>query len=314
MSGFARTIIPTTLEEALAARADGKTRPVAGGTDLVVRNRRGADVPVSLDVPPLFIGSLPELRSIALSPRSTAPAAATDLVIGATVPLAEFERSQYCPGFLNPVFPEFASPAVRTLATIGGNICNASPAADLLPLLYAHDAICELASIDGRRSLPISDFITGPGATALRNNELLVAIRIPVAAIEGKGPDYLFYRKVAGRRSNALSKLSIYCAAWTDGGRLTRLAAAIGAVAPTVVRLPVVESTLIQNDDPARVDPDTLAQRATIALDSYAVAIRPIDDQRSTARYRRETAFRLLRYILTEDLPRHLRLQIREDT
>lgn len=293
-----RVIVPGTLEDALSLRAAGACRPVAGGTDLVVRNRRGADVPIALDAPPLFVGMLPELRRIESSG-----------AIGAAVTLATLERSPFRPGSFGPVLPEFASPAVRTLATIGGNICNASPAADLLPPLYAHDAILEIASVAGRRRTPLADFITGPGRTTLRNNELLVAVHIGEAGTDSAtpDPDYLFYRKVAARRSNALSKLSIYVAAWTGRGGLTRIAIALGALAPTVIRLPILESVL------AGSDAATLPRRAPAAIDTYASVVRPIDDQRSSAVYRRDTALRLLRYVLTEDLPRHLRSQTRED-
>lgn len=300
-----RVIVPATLDEALSARADAARRPIAGGTDLVVRNRRGAEVPVKLDAPPLFIGMLPELRRID-----------TAGTIGAAVTLATLERSPLCPVSLKPVLPEFASPAVRTLATIGGNICNASPAADLLPPLYGHDAVLEIASSAGRRQVPIADFITGPGTTTLRANELLVAVHIDRA---GTDPDYVFYRKVAARRSNALSKLSIYVAAWTGAGRLTRIAIALGAVAPTVIRLPIVESALTQDaagpdaSIAPGADADTLLQRAPAAIDAYAPVVRPIDDQRSSANYRRDTALRLLRHVLAEDLPHHLRSQSRED-
>jgi len=306
-----RVIVPATLEEALSVRAVGACRPIAGGTDLVVRNRRGADVPVALDAPPLFIGMLPELRRID-----------TAGTIGAAVTLAELERSPLCPAPFKPVLPEFASPAVCTLATIGGNICNASPAADLLPPLHAHDAVLEIASSAGRRQVPIADFVTGPGTTTLRSNELLVAVHIGAAGTDPArtDPDYVFYRKVAARRSNALSKLSIYVAAWTGAGRLTRIAIALGAVAPTVIRLPVVESALTQgaagpgeSAAPIGVDATALVNRAPVAIDAYASVVRPIDDQRSSAIYRRDTVLRLLRFVLTDDLPRHLRTQSRED-
>lgn len=287
-------VVPATLEEALRLRAEHAVRPIAGGTDLVVRHRRGADLPADIGTPPLFIGRLPELRRIAERDGL--------LSIGAAVTLAELGRSPLCPSALREVVREFASPAVRTLATVGGNICNASPAGDLLPPFYAHEATVELASTGGRRVVPIAEFITAPGATALGADELLVAVHVAPPTIEGapRTPDYTFYRKVAARRSNALSKLSVYIAAWTSAGRLRGIAIAVGAVAPTVVRLPAVERALVG------ADAGELSPRARAALEEYAAAIHPIDDQRSSADYRRDTALRLLRFVLTEDLPRHL--------
>jgi CO/xanthine dehydrogenase FAD-binding subunit len=298
--------IPHTLDEALAARASHTCRPIAGGTDLVVRHRRAARVPVDIGSPALFIGMVPELRAIECD--------GNELVIGAAVTLSMLERSGDLPAearalFL-PVLAEFACPAVRTLATVGGNVCNASPAADLLPLFYAHDATVDVASARARRSVSIGAMISGPGETALADDELVTAVRIPYGSIgpTGDAPAvYRFYRKVAARRSNALSKLSVYVRAVARDGALENVRIALGAVAPTVVRLPDVETEL------AGADAGTLVARAPEAIDAYRRACRPIDDQRSSAEYRRETAIRLVRFVLEEDLPGALQAHTRTE-
>jgi CO/xanthine dehydrogenase FAD-binding subunit len=172
-------------------------------------------------------------------------------------------------------------PALRTVATLGGNICNASPAADTLPFLYAFEATMRLASATGERDVPIVDFIRGPGKTTLRADEILTAIIVP-----GWQPAHALWRKVGTRRANALTKLSI--AAFADlAGPDRRVRFALGAVAPTVVRLPGVE-TLLQN--PGAGGTNAAASLADEAAERTRAAVRPIDDQRSTAEYRREVA------------------------
>jgi CO/xanthine dehydrogenase FAD-binding subunit len=220
--------------------------------------------------------------------------------IGAAVTLEQLQQSGLCPAALAVVIPEFASPAVRSFATVGGNICNASPAGDLLPPLYAHDAAVEIVSLTGGRTVPIEEFITGPGQTNRTAGELLSRVHLPESTA-----DYRFYRKVAARRSNALSKLSVYVAAQFAEDRLSSLAIALGAVGPTVVRLRDVEAGLIG------LGPEELLRSAPAALDAYAAAIRPIDDQRSSAEYRKATALTLLRFVLMQDLPGRLRESVK---
>ena len=182
---------------------------------------------------------------------------------------------------------------------MGGNICNASPAGDLLPGLAACDATVVLERVGGRRELPVAGFITGPGTTVLDDGELLTAVRIPQNA--GPGGGFWFYRKVAPRRSNALSKLSLYAEAGrSQDGALSGVRIAVGAVAPRVIRLPAAEAIL--NGCHAA----ELARVAGDALALYDAEIAPIDDQRSTAVYRRRTALALIRHLLLERIPRYL--------
>ncbi len=282
---------PVSLPDALQHLAAVRAIPVAGGTDLMVRHRRCGPLPIRLDAPPLFIGRLPELRSITET--------TSELNIGAAVTLNEIAAHPAAPPGLTAAIREFASPAVRNAGTIGGNICNASPAGDTLPYLYAAGATVVLASSSTERALPISEFITGPGRTLLGGEELMIRIIIP-----RRPASFVFYRKVAPRRSNALSKLSVYAEADVDGSsglpRVAGFRLAVGAVAPTVVRIREAE---------ALVDGTTAAEvrdRADALLEAYRAHVRPIDDQRSTATYRRNTAHTLIRYLLEQELPTFL--------
>lgn len=309
--------IPDSLDEALAIRAEhaergaSPVRPVAGGTDLMVQFRRHAPVPVELDATPLFVTRVPELRAI----RRHADAWS----IGAAVTLRELACHELCDGNLGETLRWFASPAIRNVATIGGNVCNASPAGDLLPWLLVRDAELLLASRRGRRTVAVADFVVAPGRTTLAPDELLVALLVPDRAGRERGDSgdadgrrFSWYRKVSPRRSNALAKLSVCAeASRTRDGRLARLAMGIGAVAPTPIRVPEAE-TMLAGASAADLRPAGSGGRparsslVTAALAAYENHIRPIDDQRSTAGYRRRTTLRLIADLLERRLTTYL--------
>lgn len=279
---------PASLDEALDILSSGAVIPIAGGTDLMVRHRRHGPLAIKLNGDPMFVGALPELRGFSTE--------GNRLRIGAAVTLTEIGEHELVSAGLKTALREFASPAIRNAGTLAGNICNASPAADTLPYLYACDAVVELSSRSGSRQVPVADFITGPGATAKKPDELVTAVTVPVAA-----DGYFFYRKVAPRKSNALSKLSIYAEAHkTAGGTLTGFRCSVGAVAPTVVRLPETETRV------EGVAATGLPALAGEIAERFAASISPISDQRSTAVYRRNTAVKLVHYVIADDLPQYL--------
>ena len=177
--------------------------------------------------------------------------------------------------------------------TLGGNICNASPAGDTLPPLYAMDARVIVTSTEGDRTLPIEQFVTGPGTTALRCNELLREIIVP-----RRGWDIVCYRKVGTRRANALSKLSFAGLARVSGHGIEDVRMAFGAVAPTVLRCRAAEE-LVKNHA-TTLTPNLRERAASLCAEQ----IKPIDDQRSNARYRKRTCLRLLdRFIVCYLMP-----------
>jgi xanthine dehydrogenase small subunit len=165
---------------------------------------------------------------------------------------------------------EIGGKQIQNRGTIGGNIANASPAGDALPVFAATNAVVVLQSADAERHVPFSGFFTGYRTSVRRDDELIVAVEVP--RVEGRQ----YWRKVGTRRAQAVSK--VMCAAIR--GHEVRIA--LGSVAPTVVRLPETEAVL--------------SRRGTLEEAQQALRreIHPIDDVRSTAEYRREVSANLL--------------------
>lgn len=157
------------------------------------------------------------------------------------------------------------------------------PPVILSPALYCLEAMLVLARPQGERRVSIDRFIVGPGRTELADDELLLAIDLPLVPFA-----LTYYRKVGTRQANALSKLSFLGLCARDGERISDLRLAFGAVAPTVVRSPELEQMFL-----ARPGADLTAVRRELT-EGYAKLISPIDDQRSTAGYRRTVALNLL--------------------
>ncbi len=276
------TYRPRTLEEALNLLQDIKTIPFAGGTDLMVKYRSWAGTLPQLQAPVLWLGEIKELKGIHQS--------GDTLVIGSMETLASILASPAAPELLKYAIAQMASPSIRNMGTMGGNICNASPAGDTLPPLYVLDASVLLRSSAGERTLPIAEFITGPGKTALRKDELLTEIHIPIREYNKR-----YYRKVGTRKANALSKLSMAGLADIRDGVIEDVRIALGAVAPTVVRSIEAEKTL-----QGRNVKEIFAMIPE-AITTYSELITPIDDQRSNAAYRKTVSLRLI-----EDFLNHL--------
>lgn len=275
---------PTRLEAAYALLADGEIpwQPLAGGTDLMVQ------MTGELGEPPariLDIWALEELRGIHVE---------TDaLVLGALTTYTELRHSPIVAEFL-PALAEAAATIgaaqIQNRGTIGGNVVNASPAGDTLPLWLATDAEIVLGSARGERTVPAADFWPAYRRTARADDELVLRIRVPLAADR-----QVRFRKVGTRRAQAISKVVMALAwrAFGDGQPWTDVRLALGSVAATPVRARGVEAAL----DGAIPDSAT-ADRALAAL---AAEIEPIDDVRSTAAYRSTVAGRVLRRLLRDE-------------
>jgi CO/xanthine dehydrogenase FAD-binding subunit len=258
----------TTVRDALAALRDDERAPVAGATDLFVALNFGTLTARRF----LDIWRVDELRRIALN--------GDTLMIGALVTYTDLIRSPLIAARL-PMLVEAArlvgGPQIQNRGTIGGNIANASPAGDSLPILAAVDATVVLRSATDERRVGFNEFYTGYRASVRRPDELIVAVEIP--AVSGRQ----WFRKVGTRAAQAISKVVI---AGVRDGRVARIA--LGSVAPTVVR--------------ARRTEEALASGATIdeAVDALGREIVPIDDIRSTAEYRRLVSGNLVRRFWTE--------------
>lgn len=262
---------PRSLQDALRMlRDEGPLTPLAGATDLYVA---------------LNFGTLENTRFLnlwGLHPLRRVTQREDMLRIGALATYTALRRSRLVRRRL-PILVsaarEVGGVQIQNRGTLGGNVANASPAGDTLPVLAVAEAIVVLRSADGERRIPFGEFYTGYRASVRRPDELIVAFEIP--EIHGRQ----WFRKVGTRAAQAISKVVM---AAVRGPR-TRIA--LGSVAPTVIRLPRVERAL---SDGGSVE-DALRQ-----LDED---IQPIDDLRSTAAYRRDVAANLLRRFWAETGP-----------
>jgi xanthine dehydrogenase small subunit len=263
---------PRSLEEALDILAQGahEVRPLAGGTDLLVRAKDGLVSRSSM----FDLTGVPELKGITESE--------THLWIGAGTTHSEMMRSPLVAAAA-PALPEacavIGGPQIRNRGTLGGNLGNASPAADTVPPLFAADAIVELASVSARREVPIGEFFVGPGKSVLAPDELILGVRVPRRA----GVRATFLR-LGQRQAQAISKVSVAVAMTFREGKPDWVRVALGAVAPTVMRAKNTEKALLGGGWDA-------LQRAK---DAVREEVRPIDDLRSSMAYRREMAAVLL--------------------
>jgi xanthine dehydrogenase FAD-binding subunit len=265
---------PKTLKEALEILEFEDCTVFAGGTDLMVKKKQWAGLEPSFDKPVMFISEIKELTALYRDDKY--------ISIGAACTLSLLIDSEIIPSFYKDVFVEMASPSIRSTATLGGNICNASPAADSLPLLYALDAILLIENSCRKMEVPIDEFITGPGRNILKTGELITAIKIPIKEFA-----FAAYRKVGARKSTALSKLSFVGLANIDHEGLQDIRLAFGAVAPAVVRNRGIEEEIVSMYSSGFIDMYEINKY-------YGVLIKPIDDQRSTAEYRKSVCLRLL--------------------
>jgi len=266
---------PADLQDALEFRDQHPSIPIAGGTDLMVQKARGFGLKPDFNKPLLFIGHLHELRQISIRNGN--------IRIGAGILLSELLKNGKIPESLKMAVRQMASPPSRNIATIGGNICNASPAGDTLPYLYAVDAFLVLKSSQAERKIPVEEFITGPGKTTLKSDELLTEIIIPDKVF---GVNY--YKKVGTRRGMSLSKASFTGLADIVSEKITDIRIAFGSVAPTIVRSREIEASIIGKPV------SEIKAAVPEILKKYAPLIRPIDDARSSAAYRKQVSLRLL--------------------
>jgi CO/xanthine dehydrogenase FAD-binding subunit len=251
----------------------GKWKPLAGGTDLMVLLEAGKLGCQRF----LSIWKLSELRGIEITAKT--------VILGALTTYTEVRNHP----ILRKEFPllgraaaETGGIATQNRGTLGGNIANASPAADSPPALLVYDAELELVSVSGSRWVPYHGFWTGYKQIALRPEELIRRIRLTRSQHDWKQ----YYRKVGTRRAQAISKICFAAAARIDRGLIANVRIALGSVAPTVLR--AVETERILRGE--------ALTRALLraAQETLAREIAPIDDMRSTARYRRRVAQNLL--------------------
>jgi carbon-monoxide dehydrogenase medium subunit len=273
---------PTSTADACRMLADraGRARVLAGGTDLIIQMEGGRHHPEAI----VFLGRMPELREIRFDPR-------TGLTVGAMATLREIElhpaiQDRY------PVLArgaaEVGSVQIRNLATLGGNMCNASPSADTSPSLLVLDAEVRILGPGGERSVPITNFWTGPGRTVLAPGEIVTSVHLPLPAENTRS----FYYKLAVRKAMDLAMVGVAVTLVPRNGGFGQARIALGAVAPVALRATEAEALVT-----GRSLNDALIEEAA----QKAVEVtRPISDQRASATYRQEMVRALTRRALRQ--------------
>ena len=265
---------------------NGKARVLSGGTDLLVQlreNRRKAELLIDLK-------NIPELTSIHYNSQN-------GLWIGAAAPCSEICRNQSVlenyPGLVDAI-RLIGGVQIQSRASIGGNLCNASPAADSIPALIVHNANCLIANSNGTYEIPVEQFCVAPGKNVLQNGEILLAILVPV--IQGNfGAHYL---RFIPRNEMDIAVVGAGASVTLDAAKQKILSAriALGAVAPTPLFVEEAGSFLAGKE----ITQETIQEAAQIAQ----AAARPISDLRGTAEHRRHLCAVLTRRALEKAIER----------
>ena len=274
---------PATIDDALRLKSElgADARVIAGGTDLILKMRD------QLYSPSLLI----DLQNLALDAISCM---ADDVRIGPCTTHSQLLAS----ADIRTIFPalaeacrEFAGPPIRNRGTIGGNIVNASPAADLIPPLLAYDARIVLASSGGNREVELAEFFTGPGQTIMAVNEILTEVRLPNPSVPGAAT----FIKLGQRRSMAIALVSIATRLSLDkNGLLSEARIVLGSVAPTPVRALDAEALLVGSKPT-----EELIDIAAVEAGKKAT---PISDVRASEGYRNDMTEVLVRRALRTNL------------
>ncbi len=279
-----RAFTPRTIDEAVRVLAENPgVKPLAGCTDLMVGAGEGRLTPAAI----MDLTRVAELRGVEHRDG--------EWHLGAA---ATFTEIRQAPG-LAEALPALADAAsriggwqIQNRATVGGNMANASPAGDSLPVLLALEATVVMVGPLGTRAIPYDQFHVGYRKTALAPDEIIGWVRIPDPAKDS----IQFFRKVGTREAQSISKVSVAMAAHLQGDRFRRVRFGVGSLAATPVRLCVTEK-LCEGEAPGKV----LAERAA---ETAMGEVHPIDDVRSTAEYRLHALGRVVRRMILESMER----------
>ena len=263
---------PTTIAEAteLLAQSNGNTQILAGGTDVLVQMRINSKIPSCI----IDVKHIPELRELRIN--------GDGLLLGAAVPSVELgenmEARKKYPGLVEAA-EYIGSSQIQSRASVGGNLCNSSPAADTVPALFALGAECLIAGPNGERTVPVEKFTTGVATNCLQNGELLVAIRIPAPAPVSSS----CYLRFTPRNEMDIAVVGAGATVTLDkGGTCTAVRLSLGAVATTAIMVPEAIGSLTGT----RIEESDLAKVAELA----SAASTPITDRRGTADFRRHVS------------------------
>ena len=264
--------VAASLKEALEIRAAHDVVPYAGGTDLMVENRKGVEY--------LFLSKVPELKQIAVDDEYVR--------IGAAVTFTEALASADVPRLMKEAASRIAAPAIRNAGTFGGNLGNGSAKADSVLIEFVADAKLRLVSKKGERIVDVDKFYLGRKKLDLADDELIAEILLPKQGLEQYS-----YEKVGGRNALAISRVSFAGVFAAEGGRITNVAAAFGVVADTVLRYKDIEATLLGKtvDEAKALKEDYLKAYADRMV---------LTRGRVSAEYRKTVCMNLLRDFLTK--------------
>jgi carbon-monoxide dehydrogenase medium subunit len=263
---------PRSLKEALSLLENHReeARVLAGGTDLIVQMKDGRARPTVI----VDVKKLPELNRLEWND-------AKSLYIGATVPLSKiitFPPVMEKFGILYQACSSIGSVQLRNRGTVGGNICNAAPSADSAPPLLCLGAQAMVARLGGSRTVPLDSFFRGPGQTALDHNELLLGLEIPALPALSSG---CYLRHIPRQDMDiAVVGVASFLVFDVQKNRCREARIALGAVAPTPIRVPRAEAVLA-----GKVLTEKVIEEAA---EQAAEAARPISDLRGSAEYRKE--------------------------
>lgn len=273
---------PKKISEALTILSGEGTgaRPLGGGTDLMVRMRAGHMQPsVLVDIGRIGLNTIhPTGDSVVIGAMCTMTQLLGDAVVVRQLPALAQAASKV------------GAAQIQNVATVGGNVCNASPAADTACALVALEARVMLRSVGGVRSLPIGEFMRGPGVTALAPGELLEAFSIPL--LPDNAAAHQSFNKVGGRNALVCSLTAVAGVTQITDGVVRKCRLALAAVGPTCLRPSRAEALV--NGEPLT---EELCRTAAAAAAAQA---QPIDDHRATGEYRRRLVAALVREHLLE--------------
>ena len=267
--------IPHNLKDALKILDTNDCYIMAGGTDLMVVKHQKAGLLPNFDKDVCYIANLKELQYINEDEKG--------VHIGAGTKFVDIENSQLVPDLMKQIIHELASPNIRNMATMAGNVANASPAGDSIVGLFLLDAVIVLASVKGIREVPINEFVLGVRKIKKHKNELIKEIFIP-------HHDDLntYWRKVGSRAAESISKLTFAGGYEIEDGKIKDLRMCFGSIHVTAARSRELEEKYIG------MKVEELRKHIGDIQEGFAKIISPITDQRSTKEYRFKVAMNII--------------------
>ena len=268
--------IPQSLKEALKILDQHDCYIMAGGTDLMVMKHQRAGLIPNFDKDICYIANLKELQYIFEDEKG--------VHIGAGTKFVDIEESLIVPDLIKQIIHELASPNIRNMATMAGNIANASPAGDSIVGLYLLDATVELVSAHGSRVVPVDEFIFGVRKIHRKANELIKEI-----FISHNDDLNTYWRKVGSRAAESISKITFAGGYQVEDGKVVDFRMAFGSVSITCVRRKEIEKKYIG------MTVEELKNHADDIIADMSKFVTPITDQRSTKEYRFKVAMNILK-------------------